>query len=86
VNVVGSAVLGFVFVWGQGKSVFGEDLRLVLGTGVMGGLTTYSTFNLEALRMAEEGEVGRAAAYMAITLALAFAAGYGGLAFARALR
>ena len=86
VNIVGSACLGFLYVWGEGKTCFGEDLRLVLGTGMMGGLTTYSTFNLEALRMMEEGQTARAAAYVMSTVALALAAGYAGLVLARALR
>jgi CrcB protein len=86
VNLVGSACLGFLYVWGEGKTFFGEDLRLVLGTGMMGGLTTYSTFNLEALRMIEEGQAARAAAYVMTTVALALAAGYAGLTLARALR
>lgn len=85
-NVLGSTLLGFVYIWGDGRTLFGEDARLVLGTGVMGGLTTYSTFNLETLRLAEEGEVGRALAYLSMTLGLCALGGYGGLMLARALR
>ncbi len=85
-NLLGSTLLGVIYVAGEGRTIFGEDVRLVLGTGVMGGLTTYSTFNLEALRLAEEGELGRALGYVALTLVACAAGGYAGLAIGRALR
>lgn len=85
-NLLGSTLLGFLYVWGDGRTLFGEDVRLVLGTGVMGGFTTYSTFNLETLRLVEDGELGRALAYLALTLALCALGGYGGLTLGRAIR
>jgi fluoride exporter len=85
-NVIGSTLLGFLFVWGDGRSFFGSDVRLALGTGVMGGFTTYSTFNLETLRLVEDGEAGRALAYVTLTLVLCAVGGLAGLSLARALR
>ena len=35
-NVLGSLGLGLVFVLGEGRELFGADVRLLLGTGVMG--------------------------------------------------
>ncbi len=87
VNVLGSFVLAVLSELGAGHGVLGVGLRLVLGTGVMGGFTTYSSFNMETLRMAEQGEVGRAASYVALTVVTCLSAGALGLWFShRVLR
>jgi CrcB protein len=86
VNVIGSFALGVVAESMADRRLWGVDARLVLGTGVMGGFTTYSTFNLETLRYFERGEHGRAALYVAVTLGVCLLAGLGGLAAGRALR
>lgn len=84
-NVLGSLLLGLLFVLGEGKTLAGVDLRLVLGTGMMGGFTTYSSFNLEVLRMFTEGESLRAGLYLTATMVTCLAAGAGGLALGRLL-
>ncbi len=86
VNVVGSFVLGVVMEALGGRTLGGVDLRLVLGTGVLGGFTTYSSFNLETIRLWEQGAHGRAAGYAIATFVVCLAAGYLGLALARALK
>lgn len=85
-NVLGSFGLGLVFVVGEGHTWLGVDARIALGTGAMGGFTTYSTFNLEMIRYAQEGMVGRALAYGALTLVVCLLAGLAGIAAGRALR
>lgn len=84
-NLVGSCLLGVLFVWGEGKTLAGVDLRLVLGTGVMGGFTTYSTFNLETLRFLSAGHPGRAAFYALATLLSCLVGGALGIAVGRSL-
>lgn len=51
VNVVGCLILGTL----TGASAASPELRLLLGTGLCGALTTYSTFSYETLRLAETG-------------------------------
>jgi CrcB protein len=83
VNVIGSCLLGIVAEGLRGQTVAGTDLRLVLGVGLLGGFTTYSSFNLELLRMLEAGAVGRATGYLTLTLGACLIAGAAGIAVAR---
>jgi len=55
VNLVGSFVIGFVQALGAEAMVLPDDARLFLATGVMGGLTTYSAFSYETVRLMEAG-------------------------------
>lgn len=54
-NITGAFLLGFL--QGQPRP---EIWLLFLGTGILGGLTTFSTWMLESLRLMEEGEHGTA--------------------------
>jgi len=85
-NALGSLGLGLVFVLAEDRSWFGADLRLVLGTGVMGGFTTYSAFNLESIGLMQNEAWGRAALYMGGTVVVCLAAGALGLIIGRAIR
>jgi CrcB protein len=85
-NALGSLGLGLVFVLGEGRSWFGSDLRLLLGTGVMGGFTTYSAFNLESIGLMQGGAWGRAGLYMGGTVLLCLLAGALGVVVGRAIR
>jgi CrcB protein len=86
VNVLGSFLLGIVMEVAGEREIAGVSARLVLGTGVLGGFTTYSSFNLETIRLAEQGAWLRAAIYLAATLVVCLGAGIGGVALARSLR
>lgn len=86
VNALGSLGLGLVFVLAEDRSLFGADLRLLLGTGVMGGFTTYSAFNLESIGLMQNEAWGRAALYMGGTVLVCLVAGALGLVIGRAIR
>lgn len=60
VNVIGSLLLGIIMHFGLTTNLLSPTLRLTLATGVMGGFTTYSTFNYETLRYLQEGAWVRA--------------------------
>lgn len=83
VNVVGSLLLGLVA--GAAWGAVGPQTRALLGTGLCGALTTYSTFSYETLRLAERGRRRVAAAYAVVTAAAALGAVWVGLALARYL-
>ncbi|HSF38686.1 MAG TPA: fluoride efflux transporter CrcB [Thermoanaerobaculia bacterium] len=54
VNVLGSFLLGLLMEVSLTTDLLPPTLRLALATGVMGGFTTYSTFNYETLRFFQE--------------------------------
>ena len=79
VNLVGSLILGGLagsVLSGAGSA----QVRNVLGAGFCGGLTTWSTASWEAIRLAEEGGVGRGARYTLANLGASLVAGAAGLA------
>jgi CrcB protein len=58
-NIVGAVLLGII-----GTRLATSDLRRpLLGTGVCGGLTTFSTVQVETLLMIEHGHYGLAVGY-----------------------
>jgi len=73
VNVLGSFCLGLL----TGLAVTGDEL-LVLGTGLLGSFTTFSTWMLEAERLAEEGESRLALANVVLPLAAGLTAALAG--------
>ena len=52
VNVVGSFVLGWLLAH-AGRAELAPELKLLLGTGLCGALTTFSTFSVESLALIE---------------------------------
>ncbi|WP_030553004.1 fluoride efflux transporter CrcB [Streptomyces exfoliatus] len=63
VNVAGSFLLGLL------TGVASVHVHLLLGTGLCGALTTYSTFSYETLKLYEDGEKGYAVRNVAASLA-----------------
>jgi CrcB protein len=83
VNVLGSFLLGAIMHVGLTTTLLSPTLRLALTTGVMGGFTTYSTFNYETIEYLREGAFGLAGLNVAATLLLCLLAGALGLLGAR---
>lgn len=69
VNVVGSALGGLVLGLAE-RTAISDDLRLVLLTGVCGGLTTFSTWSVETIELVGRGRWCAALLNAALTLAL----------------
>jgi CrcB protein len=84
VNVLGSFLIGLLMHLGL-EALVSPTARIFLTTGVMGGLTTYSTFNYETLRLAADGDWHLAAVNVTATLLTCLVAGALGLASGRAL-
>lgn len=84
VNVVGCLLLGLV-TGAVTAGVASLQTQLLLGTGLCGALTTYSTFSYETLRLTEEGAGFFAAANVVASVVSGLGAAFTGAAFAQAL-
>jgi fluoride exporter len=71
VNGVGCLLIGVLVVLVEGRHPL---LRPLLGVGVLGGFTTFSTYAVDAVVLAERGALWTAAAYAAGTLLTALTA------------
>lgn len=81
-NAVGGLLMGLL-AGVLAKTVAGEAWRLLLGVGVLGGYTTFSSFSLETVTMAQRGEWASAAAYVAVSVAGSLLALLAGLSLVR---
>nr|WP_202526943.1 fluoride efflux transporter CrcB [Streptomyces sp. SID5770] len=84
VNVVGSLILGLL-TGAALSGAAGHTVQLLLGTGLCGALTTYSTFSYETLRLAETGARFFAVANVVVSVVAGLGAVFVGLALARVL-
>lgn len=84
VNVVGSLVLG-VLTGAVTAGAATSHLQLLLGTGLCGALTTYSTFSYETLRLTEDGARFHAVANVVGSVVAALGAAFVGMAAAQAV-
>ncbi|MEV1024766.1 fluoride efflux transporter CrcB [Streptomyces sp. NPDC050264] len=83
VNVGGSLVLGLI-TGAVAAGAASSQLQLLIGTGLCGALTTYSTFSWETLRLAETGARFYAAANVIGSVAAGLGAAFTGAALAQA--
>jgi CrcB protein len=58
VNLIGSFLISLLMYLGVDKGLIATPTRMVLASGVMGGFTTYSSFNFETLRLWQGGAIG----------------------------
>ena len=83
VNLVGGFAMGLLVGALARMSVPGENWRLLLGVGVLGGYTTFSSFSLDVVNMMQRGDLGVAALYITISVIGSIAALFAGLALVR---
>jgi fluoride exporter len=74
VNIAGAFLLGYFTTRLQERLPLSSYRRPLLGTGLCGGLTTFSTMQLELLHMLDEDELGLAAAYALVSVIVGFLA------------
>ena len=86
VNVVGGPLMwllaGFFALKYAGG---GQNLRLLLSTGILGGFTTFSAFSLDAVLLWQRGEALNALTYVLLSVVLSIGALLIGLLIMRAV-
>jgi CrcB protein len=73
VNLSGAFVIGLVQALSTEALLIPDTTRLFLTTGMMGGLTTYSTFSYETVQLVERGSWHLAGLNVVVTTALCLA-------------
>lgn len=85
INLLGSFAMGFLFIETLERVTISPALRAGILTGVLGGFTTFSTFEMETLLLAEQGEAGKAILYLVLSVGIGFLGAFGGAYIARNL-
>jgi CrcB protein len=73
-NLLGCAAIGAFFQYISSNDSFPESYQLAIRVGLLGGLTTFSTFALESLLLTENGKWGLSAFYVLANLILGWMA------------
>jgi CrcB protein len=81
INIAGSFLLGLL----AAETWFSRDVREALGIGFLGGFTTFSTFSVQIVLEVDGGNPGKAAAYLAASVAGGIAAAAAGFVLGRRL-
>ena len=68
VNLIGSLLIGVLFAYFHVNTTLSPHVKTFLVTGILGALTTYSTFAIESFFLLESGHYGHAFANMALNL------------------
>jgi CrcB protein len=85
VNVLGSFVIGLLYVWLLERAVASAELRAFALVGVLGGFTTFSSFSLETFNLIAQSAYGRALANVVLSVTLCIGATWLGVALGRQL-
>jgi CrcB protein len=83
INVTGSFVVGFFLTLATERLHLNAHLRLAVAVGFVGAYTTFSTFEYETLRLAEEHGFPLALLNVLLSVVVGFAAVWGGVRLAR---
>ena len=83
VNVVGSFLMGLLAGYFAFRPGIGQQVRLFLTTGILGGFTTFSAFSLDTALLVERHAYGLALGYAVGSVAASVSALFFGLALFR---
>jgi CrcB protein len=83
VNIVGCLLIGYLYGLFLLRPEVPIELRAGLMVGFLGGLTTFSSFSLDTLRLLESGQVPLALGYAAITVFGGLLATWAGLSLTK---
>ncbi len=85
VNVLGSLLMGFLYVVMLERMSASPELRAALMVGFLGAFTTFSTFSIETLNLIEQAAYLKAALNMLLSVIACMIAVWGGVLLGRSL-
>lgn len=85
VNVLGSLVMGFLYVLLLDRMTVAPELRAALLVGFLGAFTTFSTFSIETLNLIEQADFFKAGLNMVLSVTACVAACWFGVLLGRQL-
>lgn len=85
VNVIGSFAMGVGFIFLVERAALAPEWRAFLLVGLLGALTTFSTFSIETLNLIESGALTKATINMVGSVVVCVAAVWAGVLLARQL-
>ena len=85
VNILGSLIMGFLYIWLLERSFGSAGMRAFLLIGLLGAFTTFSAFSIETLVLMEDGQYVRALVNTLASVVLCVAAAALGVMLARQL-
>ncbi|HNY02315.1 MAG TPA: fluoride efflux transporter CrcB [Bacteroidales bacterium] len=84
VNILGCLAIGIVFGFSD-RGILGQEARMFLATGLLGGFTTFSAFSNESFMMLRDGQYTYAFLYIAGSLLIGIAATFLGYSLVKML-
>jgi fluoride exporter len=85
INITGSFLVGLVFALLTVKTQWSPNWRYLIPIGFIGGYTTFSSFEYEALRTMQDGQIGLGLLYVTASVVVGFVAVWGGMIAGRAI-
>ncbi len=85
VNVLGSFVMGVLYILLLDRLTSGPEVRAFLLIGFLGAFTTFSTFSIETLNLLEEAQIGKALLNAGGSVVVCIAAAWLGVILGRQL-
>lgn len=85
INITGSFLIGLIFALLTAKTQWSPNWRYLIPIGLIGGYTTFSSFEYETLRTIQDGQLGLALLYIGLSVFIGFVAVWGGVIAGKAI-
>lgn len=85
VNVLGSALMGVVFVLAVERGALTETQRAFVMVGLLGAFTTFSTFSMDAISLIQQNALWQAGSYLLASVFICLLGTWLGMALTRAV-